>query len=268
MNSKGRPAPIEGVLAKSIDFEITIADIARKSERRAWYVAIGSLLMSLILAGGYFFFLPLKEKVPYLVMADAYTGTSTVARLRDDFAKNSITASEAINRSNTAHFVFARESYDLAILRLKDWKTVHTMAGPGVKAAYTALHADSNSASPYRLYGADKAVRVKILSIVLIGGGVGAAPKGATVRFQRSLFDKQSGATKYLDSKIATMEFVYKSNLGMKEEDRIENPLGFQVTSYRVDSDYATPPPPAESPIPETPIPAPAANSEAVTQGQ
>lgn len=77
MNRKGRPAPIEGVLAKSIDFEITIADIARKSERRAWYVAIGSLLMSLILAGGYFFFLPLKEKVPYLVMADAYWRSKT-----------------------------------------------------------------------------------------------------------------------------------------------------------------------------------------------
>jgi type IV secretion system protein VirB8 len=29
----------------------------------------------------------------------------------------------------------------------------------------------------------------------------------------------------------------------MDEQYRIENPLGFQVTSYRVDSDYASTPP-------------------------
>ena len=41
--------------------------------------------MSVVLLSGYFYVLPLKEKVPYLVMADAYTGTSTVARLIGDF---------------------------------------------------------------------------------------------------------------------------------------------------------------------------------------
>ena len=71
---------IERALSKSVSFELTVADIARRSERRAWRVATSALVMSLILAGGYFYILPLKEKVPYLVMADAYTGTSTVAR--------------------------------------------------------------------------------------------------------------------------------------------------------------------------------------------
>ena len=239
------------VLNKSINFELTIADIARRSERRAWWVAFAASLMSLILAGGYFYFLPLKEQVPYLVMADAYTGTSTVARLRGDFSKNSITASEAINRSNVSHFVMARESYDLAILKLSDWKTVYTMSSPEVATAYSTLYADSNPSSPYNLYGRKKAIRVKILSIVLIGAAKGATPKGATVRFQRSLYEKQSGGTASLDSKIATMEFSYKSNLGMKEEDRIENPLGFQVTSYRVDNDYASPLPEAQGGLPQ-----------------
>src|SRR5687767_6063492 len=101
---------LEKTVARSVNYEVTIADIARRSERRAWRVASGASAMSLILAGGYFYFLPLKEKVPYLIMADAYTGTSTIARLQGDFSKNSITASEAINRSNVAHFILARES--------------------------------------------------------------------------------------------------------------------------------------------------------------
>jgi type IV secretion system protein VirB8 len=52
-----------------------------------------------------------------------------------------------------------------------------------------------------------------------------------------------------LDNKIATIEFTYKQNLEMDDQNRIENPLGFWVTSYRVDDDYATAPPP-EMPAP------------------
>lgn len=247
MFGKNKATPkIENAVAKSVSFELTVADMARRSERRAWLVACGAVMMSLILAGGYFYMLPLKEKVPYLVMADAYTGTSTVARLQGDFVNNSITASEAINRSNVAHFVMARESYDVALMNLRDWTTVYTMSTPEVSSGYTALHSPNNPQSPYKIYGKTRAIRVKILSIVLIGGGNGMTPKGATVRFQRTVYDKTTGASRPLDSMLATLEFTYKSNLKMSEKDRIENPLGFRVTSYRVDNDYAASPP-AES---------------------
>ena len=254
---KASSAKVDETVARAVNFEMTIADIARRSERRAWWVAFSAVGMSLILAGGYFYMLPLKEKVPYLVMADAYTGTSTVARLTDDITQHRISTSEAINRSNVAHFVMARESYDLALLNLRDWTTVQTMAAPGVKADYTRLYSSMNPDSPYKTYGKEKAIRVRLLSIVLIGGGQGTTPKGATVRFERSLYDKQSGVTQPIDSKIATMEFTYKANLEMDDRNRIENPLGFWVTSYRVDNDYATPAP-AETPG--------AANAQATTE--
>ena len=45
---------IDKAVAKSVSFELTIADIARQSERRAWFVAFGAILLSLILAAGYF----------------------------------------------------------------------------------------------------------------------------------------------------------------------------------------------------------------------
>lgn len=251
-NKNSSTPKIDEAVAKAVDFELTIADIARRSERRAWGVAISAIAMALILAGGCFYMLPLKEKVPFLVMADAYTGTSTVARLTDDVVNQRITASEAINRSNVAHFVLGRESYDLALTNLRDWTTVLTMSSPGVAAAYTSLHSSLNPDSPFKTYGKDRAIRVKILSIVLLNGGAKATPRGATVRFQRSLFDKQTGASRPLDSKVATMEFTYKPNLKMDEQHRIENPLGFQVTSYRVDQDYASAPP-EEIPVSSAP---------------
>lgn len=262
-NKKSTPK-IDEAIAKSINFELTVADMARRSERRAWGVAGSAIVMALILAGGYFYLLPLKEKVPFLVMADAYTGTSTVARLTDDVANQRITSNEAINRSNIAHFVLARESYDLALTNLRDWNTVQTMSGPGVGADYTSLHASQNVESPYKIYGKDRAIRVKILSIVLLKGGATTPPKGATVRFQRSLFDKQTGAMRPIDSKVATMEFTYKPNLQMEEQYRVENPLGFQVTSYRVDSDYGTAAP-AEFAAAPAPVAAQAGDDPAST---
>jgi len=238
MLKKKNSPKIDETVSRSVDFEVTIADMARRSERRAWIVAACAIVSALILLGGYFYMLPLKEKVPYVVLADPYSGVSSIARLTDDIVNRRITSSEAVNRSNVAHFVLARESYDLALTNMRDWPTVMTMASPNVSGPYRALHSSGNQFSPYKMYGANKAIRVKILSIVLVGGGVNGTPKGATVRFQRSVFDKANGGTAPLDSKIATMEFVYKTNLQMDDQSRIENPLGFQVTSYRVDNDY------------------------------
>lgn len=269
MLGKKKSTPqIENAVAKAVNFEMTIADVARRSEKRAWMVAWAAILMALILAGGYFYMLPLKEKVPYLVMADAYTGSSTVARLQGDFVNNSITASEAINRSNVAHFVIARESYDIALMNLRDWTTVYTMSTPEVSSGYTALHSPNNPDSPFKTYGNTRAIRVQILSIVLIGGGKGMTPKGATVRFQRSVYDKATGVSRPLDSLLATLEFTYSSNLKMSEKERIENPLGFRVTAYRVDNDYAAAPPvgieaPAQGqPLPNNPAIPPSAPTD------
>lgn len=247
---------VDAAVSRSVDFEVTIADLARRSERRAWRVASIAVAMSLVLAGACFYMLPLKEKVPYLVMADAYTGTSSVARLREDFGNAGISASEAINRSNVAHFVLARESFDVAMMNLRDWTTVYTMSAPEVASGYTALHARNNPDAPFNIYGRNRAIRVRILSIVLIGGTRGAPRKGATVRFQRSVYDKTTGTERPLDSRIATLEYTYKSNLRMDETQRIENPLGFQVTSYRVDNDYAASPPIVEAPRESSDVPA------------
>lgn len=242
MGRKTSSAKIDGAVDRAVNYEITVADLARRSERRAWWVASGAMLMSLVLAGGYFYILPLKEKVPYLIMADAYTGNATVARLRGDFDNNSITASEAINRANVATFIRARESYDWTLIGARDWGTVFTMAEPQVSSTYRALYSTRNPNGPLQVYGKKLAIRVKILSLQLFGGDPKKGPSGATVRFQRSLFDKAAGTSRFLDSKIATLEFAYKPNLAMSEEDRLLNPLGFRVSAYRVDSDYSAAP--------------------------
>ena len=246
MLGKKKDSPqIDNASAKGINFEVSIADIARRSEKRAWMIAWTCIFIVLVMLGGFAYILPLKKEVPYLIMADAFTGQATVATLKGDFSsKNSITQSEALNRSNVAQYIIARESFDVAQMNLRDWDLVNVMSGPDVRAGYGAIHAGNNPESPYKQYGKDRAIRVKILSIQLVKTGQGEGGRNsATVRFQRVLYDKKTGETKPIDSKIARLEYTYKANLEMDEKQRYNNPLGFQVTEYMVDNDFAASPP-------------------------
>lgn len=251
MFGKKKDTPqIENTAAKGVNFEVSIADLAKRSEKRAWMVAWTAIFIVLVMLGGFVYILPLKKEVPYLIMADAFTGQATVATLRGDFSsKNSITQSEALNRANVAQYITARESFDVAMMNLRDWDLVHVMSSKNVAAGYGAIHARTNLESPFKLYGKDRAIRVKILSIQLERKGQGeSARNSATVRFQRVLYDKKVGDTKPLDSKIARLEFKYNPNLEMDEKERYNNPLGFQVVEYIVDNDFAASPP-VENPV-------------------
>ncbi|WP_372393505.1 VirB8/TrbF family protein [Xanthomonas sp. NCPPB 3582] len=239
ISEKDGSAQVGAAVQKAVNYEVSIADLARRSEKRAWMVAGVSMVITVMTAGGYYYMLPLKEKVPYLVMADAYSGTSTIAKLEANFGGRTISTSEALARSNIARFIIARESFDLSIIGQRDWNTVSAMGATNVVSEYRALHSSNNPLRPLNTYGKLRAIRVNILSITLIGGQ-GQPYKGATVRFQRTVYDKNSTVSTLLDNKIATMAFVYQDNLEMSDSLRVENPLGFRVTDYRVDNDYSS----------------------------
>lgn len=263
---KKQSEQLDKAIKKSLDFESTLVDIRKKSEKRAWVIAGISTFTSLCLIGGLFYILPLKEKEPYLVMADAYTGQATVAKLVGTWENMSITTKEAVNKSNVANFITARESFDSQLIYDNDWATVYAMSTESVSSPYRNMMNKGNPRSPFNLYGSARSLRIKILSIVLNNSGLESdRDASATVRFQRFVLNKSTGETAFLDSNIATLTYRYNANLKMDEKYRIKNPLGFQVASYRVDPDAsATVPlegtnqqintaPPAEDPAIATP---------------
>lgn len=238
LSKKKDTEKIERVAQQSRNFEVSLADMARKSERRAWWVAGGSLVVSILLVLGYIGLVPLKEKVPYLVMADPYTGTSTVSRLSNDFQNDTITKNEAINKSNVARFVIARESYDWDLISRQDWNIVNAMGSGDVLAEYRKLFEPTNPHNPDAIYGRKMSVRIKIKTISLKSlptGKDGQVLLSADVRFDRIVVDKQAARIANTESYIAYLAYEYKPNLAMQEQYRVENPLGFRVTSYRVD---------------------------------
>ncbi|MBS0226303.1 MAG: type IV secretion system protein [Proteobacteria bacterium] len=241
---KKASAAIDAAVNKAANFEVTVADLARRSEKRAWWVAGLSLLLTLVMAGILAYMVPLKKEVPYLVMVDPYAGIARLARVSGDDGFQSVIAKEAINRANIASYVLARESYDSGLVNERDYRTVYTMSEPDVWSAYSASRDARNPESPVAMYGDRTAIRIKITSVTPLGAKPGKPPTGATVRYQRQLYDKSNGATRPLDSRIVTMEFAYRPELKMdREDDNMVNPLRFRVTNYRSDLDSATPVP-------------------------
>lgn len=228
---------VQRTVAAAASFEVTIGDLARKSERRAWIVAFGSMLMSLALAGGYYYMLPLKEKVPFVVMSDPFSGTASVAALRDDPFYRSIVAGETLARANVANYVTARESFDAELLKARDWAQVNVMSNADQQRAFAAVLAESNPSSPAKFVRGNQAIRVQVSSITSIYDAGRIA--GATVRVQRNLFDRNSGALQPIDRRLITLSFTYVPTLKLDETLRWLNPLGFVVTQYRSDLDLS-----------------------------
>ena len=229
------------ILKKSMDFESNVISMVKRSERRAWIVAMCAMGLTLCLAGGIAYMLPLKEKIPYLVTVDLKRSTSTVSHLRDNIAATGIYASEALNRSHVARFVQAREGYDYDTINEYDWEYVASMSNDAVKNLFVKQFDNTNN-SPEKKWGRNTAIRVQVTSVVLSGLDEerGAIPTGATVRFEKWKFDKNTGKSEFMSSHVATMSFEYKTNLKMSDKLRLRNPLGFQVTAFRVDDEINT----------------------------
>lgn len=232
----------QDILRKSMDFESNVVSMVKRSERRAWVVAMVALGLTLLMAISIAYMLPLKEKVPYLVTVDLKRSTSTISPLRDNIAATGIYASEALNRSHVARFVQAREGYDFDTINEYDWEYVASMSNDQVKNLFVKQFDGTNN-SPEKKWGRNTAIRVPVTSIVLNGLDEErrAIPTGATVRFEKWTFDKTSGKSEFLSSHVATMSFEYKTNLKMSDKLRLRNPLGFQVTAFRVDDEINKP---------------------------
>lgn len=235
MGKKKETANVQKAVAAAASFEVAVGDLARKSERRAWMVAFASMLMSLALVGGYYFMLPLKEKVPYVVMADPFSGTAAVAALRDDPFYRSLVANEVMARANVANYVVARESFDTELLKSRDWAQVNVMSSADQRKVFQNALSVENPGSPANLVRSNQSLRVRISSITPIYDN--GRMVGANVRIQRNLFNRQTGDSAPVDRRLITLGFRYSPNLGLNEQLRWRNPMGFVVTQYRSDLD-------------------------------
>jgi type IV secretion system protein VirB8 len=165
--------------------------------------------------------LPLKELVPYTVLVDRQTGYVETARGLD---LGALSEDRAIVEAMTAQYVLARETFDPADFTERYGQVALWSIGQarddyvaGVQAGPDGLLAGLGAATRVT-------VRVKRIDIL--------ASDAARVRFETET--RQPGAEPVRTDWRAVLTFRFTGE-PMRMEDRLLNPLGFQVTGYRRD---------------------------------
>lgn len=223
-----RPVPADPELlaayfAQVRSFEAERLRDERRSRRLAWTVAAvasGVAFAACVAVAG---LTPLKTVVPLVFRVDAATGIVDAVH---DLQGGPQTQTEAVGRYFVARYVRAREGYAFTEAEYQ-FRAVSLLSTAAEQARYAAWFRGSNPESPQVTLGRVGTARVTIRSISFIG------PKLAQVRWTREV---RQGEGRTVDTShwVSTLGFDWSRN-AIGNQDRLENPLGFLVTDYRVD---------------------------------
>lgn len=200
---------------------------ALRSRRLAWTVAACASALAGAAVAAVIVLTPLKTVEPYVVRVDRTTGAVEVMTALS--RAKPVQYDEAVTKSFLATYVRARESW-LPAAAEANFRQVSIMSTPEEQQRWAVAFRPSNPASPQVAHGPNADVQVSVRAISFV------APSVANVRFHRTV---RVGAQVLDTDWIATVAFAY-TKAPMGESDRLRNPLGFQVSSYRADPE-ATP---------------------------
>ncbi|WP_019219361.1 virB8 family protein [Bartonella florencae] len=193
-----------------------------RSRKTAWRVAGAAGLFGLfgMICGIVGFSQP--APTPLVLRVDNTTGAVDVISIMREHEES---YGEVVDRYWLNQYVLNRETYDYDTIQL-NYDTTALLSAAAVQQEY------------YKIYEGEKArdkvlsnkarITVKVRSIQPNGLGQ------ATVRFTTRQLDSSGAATGPKQHHIATIGYTYVG-APMKSSDRLLNPLGFQVTSYRSD---------------------------------
>lgn len=204
-------------------------DDLRRSRRLAWWIAALACLVALIAVLTIAVMMPLKTIVPYTLLVDRTTGY--VQLLKGD-GRQSLAPDEALIRSLLAQYVIAREEVDVTTVQA-DYRKVGLWSAERARSDYVAMMAPSNPNSPFQRLPRTTILAVRIKSVSPIAANV------AQVRFQTERRD-QGQVEGVRQDWVAILRYRF-IDAAMSMEDRLINPLGFQVVRYRRDQEAPDP---------------------------
>ena len=197
----------------------------RRSTRRAWLIVTAALGLTFLALVALILVLPLKEFAPYVVTVDKNTGWLEVTR---GVHQGNLTQNEAVTIANIVRCLVARESFDATDYAERYREVGLCMTGRALES-YRRLHEQSNKNSPAMLYGYDGIIRVEIGSVNLLTDTTALASFRTILEFR---------GREVVNHWRAAMTFAYTTKQ-FTMRDRLTNPLGFQISSYRRDPDLS-----------------------------
>lgn len=165
--------------------------------------------------------IPLKEKVPYLYAFDQVSGE--ISKL-GTLESTTISGNWELTRYLLIHYVMNRESYDYDNLNVP-YQMVWAQSDEHVRGQYEEQVKSSKNQSPYQMYGKDKYITVRVLSVSKLNDNT------VDVKFAKSLHERSTGSEQVIQKEaIIKWDFV-QAETTQQMLDR--DPLGFKVTYYQ-----------------------------------
>lgn len=190
--------------------------------RRVIFVVISLLILLSLSLITTLSLLPLKEKVPYLYAFDHATGEITkIGTLEPTI----LSSNWALSRYLLIHYVINYESYDFDNVDLP-YQLVFAQSSDDVKNQYEAQVNSNNSKSPYRIYGKDKYVTVRVISVNRLNDNT------VDIKFEKILRDRATNSEQVMHKEAIVKWLFSEAETTQKMLDR--DPLGFKVTYYQV----------------------------------
>lgn len=221
------PTLVEDAGAREWEY---FAHAAMEVERNRWFVAtlVAGMLATAALAA-LAILLPLEKLVPLAVTVDSRTGL--VTSVEYGRTAKELTQKEAIQRSDVAKYVVARETYDPLDLATNA-KLVRVMSDGAVLRQFEEGGSQYNEASPMKRYGSKMRRRIEVSTVLPLPNVEN------TYQVRYSAIEEVIGAqvAPVERAYVATVRFRY-SDRPLGNEDRILNPLNFRAVGYRADQE-------------------------------
>jgi type IV secretion system protein VirB8 len=203
-------------------------DALRSSRRTAWWVAGGAGVIAICEALALLFLTPLKTVEPYTLLVDRQTGF--VQQLKPLEAET-ISPTQALTQSFLVQYVIAREGFDIDVLQ-NDYRKVALWSAGAAREDYLSAIQVSNPESPFARLPRSSLVDVEVKSVTPLG------EDAAMIRFDTRRRDA-NGYVYPSQPWVVVARYSY-SGEPMSAADRMINPLGFKVTSYRKSAEALT----------------------------
>lgn len=213
---------LKGYFAEAKTWDQDRMKAALRSRNLAWICAAVGALAGIAGIGAVAALSPLKTVEPFVIRVNETTGAVDVATALTG-AKD-VTYNEAVTKFFLAQYVRTREGYVPAAAE-ENFRQVSLMSTTTEQQRYGEFFRGTNPDSPQNVLGLTGSAEVRIRAITFVNDRV------ANVRFNRTT--RQAQQTTSADW-IATITFDY-TQAPLSEGDRLLNPLGFQVVSYRAD---------------------------------
>jgi type IV secretion system protein VirB8 len=223
-NSATDVAVVRAQAVAALDFAEETVREAQTSRRHAWVVTAFLILICAAQAAAIAIMLPLKDVVPYTILVDKQTGYMETVRGVDTGA---LKDDEAVVSSFLAQYLLQRETFDPADFDAR-YRRVALWSDGQARTDYI----DSYRGGPQSVMagmrpGSTVAARVKKIEVL----------SNTTARVRFDLTRRDPGLAPETTDWQALVTFRF-TGAPMRMEDRLVNPLGFQVISYRRDAEF------------------------------